>query len=802
VIGRRIAHYEILALLGKGGMGEVYRARDTRLAREVALKILPAAPAADPHRRARFQTEARALASLNHPHVVHIYSVEEAEGVDFLTMELVEGQGLDRLLAAGPLPPARVLAIGAAVAEALDAAHRRGVIHRDLKPANVVVDGEDRVKVLDFGLAKLLAPPVDDADETRMLLTREGTIQGTLPYMAPEQIRGGSVDARSDLFSLGVLLHEMATGSRPFTGATPPELISAILRDAPAPLAPTPADLPEAFATVVRRCLEKEPAQRPRSAREVADALAALRHGSAAVPPGATSVARGSRGQRSARWSRPAAFLLIALIALLGSWQIRSGCAPRSAQGAMAVLPFLDRNEDPDTAYLSEGITESLILRLSEIDALPVMSRHSVARFKDADRDVQAIGRLLGVDLVLAGHLELREDRLVVGVELVDVDDGRQIWGDRFDRPMTDLLTIEREIVDRLSEELRLQLSPRVVRRLEAMDVVDPQAYNLYLKGRYFLWGTSDDGAYRAQEYFQKALEISPLLAPAWAGLGDAYVTQAWLNSAERDVIVPRAKAALERAMEIDPDLGEAHVLDGAIKLWFDWDWSGAETAFRRALELQPGSDLAHREYGSFLCIMGRMEEALRETRTAQTLDPLSVIATHEVAFTLMMMGRYREAAAEFQKALELNPTWLWGNIKLGRTYTLLGEIDRALACADRADALLDGEPASPLAENWLSVIHLAAGDSTRARESLRRLEEKAKTGYVDPVVLAIFHYDLGEHEAAILLLEQGYASRSPLMVFLDLDRIRFLPAIASDPRFEDLHRRMAFPVPDPSPGA
>ena len=814
-MGTTIGHYEVLEKLGAGGMGEVYRARDTKLGRDVALKMLPAELAADPARVERLTREARAVAGLNHPNIVTIHSIEESDGRHFITMERVSGKTLDRHIGREGLPLEQLFDIAAALAEALAAAHDVGVVHRDLKPTNVMVGDDGRPKILDFGLAKQLPPPRaagTSALDTEPLLTREGTVMGTLPYMSPEQLQGSIVDARSDIFSLGVMLYEMATGRRPHAGNSDADLISAILRDAP-PLPTSVRDeLPQDLDRLVTRCLEKDPARRVQTSRDVFNELTALRASlRSPTPPGARPAAHRS-GRERRRTPAVLGGIAVALLAVAVGWQARSGCAPPTHEQGVAVLPFANSSDDPDSEYLSAGITESLINRLSEVSDLKVMSRHSVARFKDTDTDPRAAGRQLGVGSVITGYLDVRGDKLVVGAELLDVDDGRQVWGNRFERNRSDLLTVEREIATRISEHLRLKLSERstqaesgtqaqpgaqhAVERAAAASAIDPEAYDLYLRGRYLMLGTSDDGPSRAQEYFRQAIEREPRFALAYAGLGESYVNQAWLSSRDREHTVPQAKAALDRALQLDDKLCEAYVLAGEIELYFDWDFEAAAAAYRRAIELKPESDLAHREYASYLALLGRFDESIEEARYAQKLDPLSVYASHQLGYNLLVAGRLREAAVEFEKAIDLNPNWVWGNIKLGMTYALMGKHAKASAAAKRADELLGDERGSPLAQDWLAAIALLGGDPTRAQETLAGLMAQADSAFVEPVALADIHYRLGDYDRMLDLLETGFEMRSPVMVYLVLQRPMIWKNVADDPRYLSLIERMGFPRP------
>ena len=772
--GTRLGTYEIVVPLGAGGMGEVYRARDLRLGREVALKVLPADVATHPERLARFEREARTVAALSHPNIVVLHSVEDDGDIRFLTMELVEGQSLDQLVTPGGLPIARLVEIGISLADALTSAHEKGIIHRDLKPANVMVNREGRVKVLDFGLAKLAGegaePGLDSTQAPTVAspLSSPGLVVGTVPYMAPEQIRGEVVDGRSDLFALGIILYELAAGRRPFTGASPADVSSAILRDTPEPLPNIRPDLPADFERIVSRCLEKNPRDRFQTALDVCNELRRAGHA-----PGS--------GERA------------------------GPVTPASREiASIAVLPFVNRSALAEDEYFSDGLADELLNRLVKTRGLRVSARASSFHFKGKNVPLAEVGRALNVTTLLDGSVRKAGDRVRISVQLMRASTGDHLWSETYDRKFDDIFAVQDDIAQSVVTELRATLlgeSPDPPSGASSHAGLtaglkegscDPESYDLYLRGRY-LFGASVDGPVRAQEMFRHAIERSPRFALAYSGLGESYVAQSWLSSRDRDVTVSQAKGALTKALALDDRLCEARVLAGQIKLYFDWDWAGAESEFRLALELNPGSDLAHREYGSYLSLMGRFDEGLEAARRAQSLDPLSVNATHEVGYQLLALGRLAEAAAEFQKAIDLNPTWTWGNIKLGTTYSLMGEHEKAMACVRRADELMGGSPGTPLTQAWLGAIASVAGDTARAHDTLVRLDEQSRSGYVDPLVLAWIQYALHDHDAMFASLERAHDVRSPLMVFL-LQIRRFLwREVAADARYEELIRRMGF---------
>jgi TolB-like protein/Tfp pilus assembly protein PilF len=780
--GVRLGTYEILGPLGAGGMGEVYRAKDLRLGREIAIKVLPAELASNNDRIARFEREARTVAGLNHPNIVTLFSVEDEDGLRFLTMELVEGETLSTFVSPGGLPLPQLLGLAIPLTEALVAAHEKGVIHRDLKPGNVMVTREGRLKVLDFGLSKIeiSTGPTHGLADTKSLeapATAAGQVLGTVPYMSPEQLRGEVVDARSDLFALGIILYELTTGRRPFTGTNLADISSAILRDAPVPARSLRNGLPPELDRIIDRCLDKNPRDRIQTARDVCNELCrASNHGEAGAMIHAPTPGP-------------------------------SYAAPRPNVGpSVAVLPFVNRSGDAENGYFSDGLAEELLNVLTKIRGLRVAARASSFHERLKGATIAEVGRALNVATVLDGSVRKAGNRVRIGVQLVNASDGYHLWSDTYDRTLDDVFAVQDDIAQSVVMELRRALldegmgSPRSDQaRAEVTAVVrgrrtNPEAYDLYLRGRHLL-ASSDDGPARAQEMFRRAVELAPTFAPAYAGLGEAYVLQSWLSSRDRGETVSKARGALARAMALDDRLSEARVLSGQIRLYFDYDWSGAEEDFLHATALDPGSDVAHRECGSFLSLVGRYEEGLDEARKAQALDPLSVNATHEVGYELLTLGRLDEAAAEFRKAIDLNPTWIWGDIKLGMTYAMAGSHEMSMACARRADELLNGRSGSPLAQSWLATIEFKAGLPERAYATLRRLEDESKSAYVDPFAIAGLHYYMGNHDAMFEQLERGLELRSPAMVFvLQVGRFLFREASA-DPRYKSLIERMKFPT-------
>jgi serine/threonine protein kinase/tetratricopeptide (TPR) repeat protein len=793
MIGKKILHYQILEKLGEGGMGVVYLAEDTRLHRNVAIKFLPQTVTTNSESRERFKKEARAAAALNHPNIATIHAIEEVEDQIFIVMEYVEGQELKDLVRVHhdlPMPVEDCIAYTTQIAEGLQAAHEKGIVHRDIKSSNIMITEKGQVKIMDFGLAKV---------GEGMQLTREQSTLGTAPYMSPEQLRGNQVDQRSDIWSLGVVFYEMVTGNLPFRGDYEQAVIYAIVNEDFDDIQNYRFNINPLFVKVIKQALQKNPEHRY---QQVSEILIDLKTGMgknlsdlSKSPDNLQPDSRPGLDHRKGNFNR-SIYISLALIAglIIFMFGYFLFFANSGSIDSMAVLPFLNVSGDTNIEYLSDGVTASLINRLSELSNLKVMSRHSVVRFKDNNEGPRVAGRMLGVQAVVAGQLDLLDEKLIVDVELLNVKDGRQLWGDRFERGRTDILTIEGEIVKRISQRLKVKLAGEEELNQIQDDAIDPLAYDLYLRGRYIMLGTSDDGPARAQEFFRQAIEREPRFALAYAGLGESYVIQAWLSSRNRGDMVPLSKAALKKAIKLDATLSEVHILAGEIALYFDWDWIAADASYRRAIELNHGSDLAHREYGNYLLLMGHTEEAIAEARIAQSLDPLSVYASHQLGYSLLTVAKYSEAAAEFRKAIDLNPTWIWGNIKIGLTYALMNDCESATAAMRRADELLAGKPGSPLAQSWRAQIAYQCGDENRIRETLDRLKNKAKTTFVDPIAIADMYASLGESDSLFTYIKKGYDVRTPLMVFMLLESKSLWKEYADDPRFVELINRMNFP--------
>ena len=757
--GTLLGPYEILAPLGAGGMGEVYRARDERLGRDVAIKVLPAGFSEGEEHKTRFEREARLLAAVNHPGIAAIYSFEEIPSSSssspsrrVLVMELLEGETLRARLDAGPVPLKEALDLALQAARALSAAHRKGVVHRDLKPENLFVTKDGHLKILDFGLARRDAPAgrnglTGAATATRH--TEPGAVMGTVGYMSPEQVRGEPADARSDLFSLGAVLFEMLAGRRAFRRETAAETLTAILREEPPEISPSSPQIPPAVAAVVRGCLEKEPGRRIPSAEDLALRLRAL--------------VESSGGSGSTRTRR------------------------KNVIDSVAVLPFVNEGGDAEQEYLGDGITERLIDTLSQLPKLRVMARSTVFRFKGEGADPLSAGRALDVRAVLTGRLLRSGDTLRVSAELVDVASGFRLWGASVERPARGLLEVEDVIAREICAHLRFKLTAPEKKRVARRHTHDPEAYQSYLRGRFFWNKWTPDGMRAAIRLYEEAIARDPSYALAWGGIADAWSVLGNIKAVPPPEAFPLAKSAALKALELDPNLSEAHASLGFVRRFFDWEWSSAEAEFRSAVRLNPGYATGRRWYGQFLSGMGRHDEAIAEVKHALDLDPLSVIIHTALGDVYFYARRYDEAIAITRKALELDPGFSAGQSDLARALEHAGRVDEAIRAYERAVALAGGSTADPSV--GLANAFAAAGRRDEAFAVLDELKRRRGRQYVSPWGLASVCARLGEREAALDWLERAYDERDSTLVWLKVHP-RF-DALRSEPRFAALVRRM-----------
>jgi serine/threonine protein kinase/tetratricopeptide (TPR) repeat protein len=776
--GTNVAHYRIVSRLGAGGMGDVYLAQDTKLDRAVALKILPAEVADDQGRMRRFVQEAKAASALSHPNVAHIYEIGEADGVHFIAMEYVEGRPLRDKIGGQSLEAGEILDLGTQIADALDEAYSKGVTHRDIKPANIMVTPRGQVKVLDFGLAKVTRPHAPNAtgETETQAATDPGVVLGTVHYMSPEQALGRDVDHRSDIFSLGVVLYEMATGRLPFSGSTPAETLSRILQAQPEAMARLNYSVSPELERIVRKCLEKERERRYQSARELVVDLRNLKRdsdsGSAAISVGQS---------RSLLWV--ALSILATALAVVVAYVWLGRGEPIES---LAVLPFVNVGGDPGTEYLTDGITENLINSFSQLPRLRVVPRSLAFSYKAREVDPRKVGRDLNVRAVLMGRVVQRGDGLNVQAELVDVTEVSQLWGRQYSRKFSDILTIQEEIAREVSAKLRLRPTVEQNKRLAKRSTENTEAYQAYLKGRYYWNRRTEQTLKRAVEYFQQAIDKDPDYALAYAGLADCYaVYTSYQVEAPRESGT-KARTAAIQAVKIDETLAEPHASLGMTLMQYDWDWAGAEREFQRSIELDPKYPTAHIWYGIYLGSTGRAEQAVASHRRAQQLDPLSLIINTGAGWELYFARRHQEAIEQIRKTLEMDPTFARGHWFLGLAYEQEAMYREAIAEFQKAFDLSEG---SPSMLGTLGHAYALSGNREKARQALAHLQELSKRRYVPPFDPAVIYAGLGDKERAFEWLEKAFEDRSWGMVRLKVDP-RF-DRLHADPRFASLLRRM-----------
>jgi serine/threonine-protein kinase len=792
--GTRLGAYQILSPLGSGGMGEVYRAMDTRLGREVAVKVVSGHLRDDPNALARLEREARTVAALSHPNIVALYDVGRENGTVFAVMELLEGEPLNRYLATGDISWRRAVEIAASVADGLASAHGKGLVHRDLKPANIFITKDELVKLLDFGLAKQdpFRSTLQTGRSTAAGETEPGAILGTVGYMSPEQVRGERADQRTDIFSLGCVLYEMLTRRRPFGGDTPAETLAAILRDQPSELGATGRQVTARVAAVVRRCLEKNPDHRFQSARDLAFALRESLNDSqtATSSAGPGSINTGIR-------RRPVLVTAAVLISLgAAAWfgaRARSLLVPDGGGRirSLAVLPLANLSGDAGQEYFADAMTEELTTRLAQLGNWRVTSRTSVMGYRGTRKKSTEIARELAVDAILEGSVIREGSRVKITAQLIDGRTDRHLWADTYERELESVLAIQDDVARAVAREVNVTLTPEENARLAATTRhVLPAAYDAYVRGRY-AWDKRNESDLRdAIRFFQESIDADPTYAPAYAGLADCYGQLGYGSFVSPEDAFPRARAAARKALELDPALAEAHASLGYALMYYDWNFSGAEAEFKRALELNPNSAIAHQWYAYLLTAMERpLRDADREIATAKNLDPLSVPINIDRAYILYYYGRNEDALRSVRLALEMNPKYAPAYFWLGRIYTSDGRYADAEAALQQIGPLRTWTPAMA-AQGYL---YAKSGQPHEARNVLAEFDELLRHGrYASSYAIAVIYAGLGDRERAFAYLDLAYRERSHWLVWLKRDP-RWND-VRSDGRFQALVRKIGLP--------
>jgi len=833
--GARLGRYEIKSQLGAGGMGEVYLAQDTKLDRKVAVKILPADLAANQDRMRRFVQEAKAAAALNHPNIAHIYEIGEADGTNFIAMEYIEGVTLREKIHQERTELTKLLRFLQHAAEGLAKAHTAGIVHRDLKPDNIMVTRDGHAKILDFGLAKLIEqPPMSGGDSSEVATavmpqhSTPGTVMGTIGYMSPEQAQGKTkeVDQRSDIFSFGCLLFEAATGKKPFAGDSVVKSLHMVIYEPVLPISDLNPSAPADLQRIVRRCLAKDPDERYQTIKDVAIELKELRRElqgagiDTTVPPpqkfgvppsgGIALDAQTLPPEGGTPNTHPAssaeylitevkqhklATVVVALMLVAGSiglglfWRARNSTAEGTIN-SIAVMPFQNRSADADTEYLSDGLAESLIYRLSQLPNLKVSPTSSVFRYKGKETDAQKIGNELGVSAVMTGRIVKRGENLTISVELVDVRNNKLLWGEQYERKMSELLTTQREIAAEITNKLQLKLSGEGEQKLAKKYTDSNEAYQLYLKGLFHFANRTKEDVQKAIGYFQQATKLDPNFALAYVGISQSYSmmpSYSYLNPKEA---FPPAKAAAQKALEIDPSLADAHGALATTFAAYDWNWVGAEREFKRAIELNPNVADIHYRYGLiYLIPAGRMDEAIREIKRALELEPLSIAMNANLAGAYMYARQNDRALEQARKTYDLEPNHITARVWLANVYESLGMYNEAIALSEQS---LKNHMSDQYFLLYSGYAYAKTGRRDKAEDAIKKLRDLEKNEPVDSYTFAMLYVGLGDKDKAIIELEKSFNERGYYVPLLSVDPL--MDPLRDDPRFAALIKRVGLP--------
>ena len=774
-------------------MGEVYLAQDTRLGRQVALKFLPLSFREDPERLRRFQNEARAASTLNHPNVATIYEIGEAENITFIAMEYIEGQTLDHRISGRTLIAGEIVNISIQVADALDDAHSHGVVHRDIKSSNIMITRREQVKVLDFGLAKVgsvSSPELSDLPTA--VKTAPGLVMGTVQYMSPEQAVGQMIDARSDIWSFGVVLYEMATGRKPFMGATAGETIEKIRHSQPEAIARFNYEIPLELERIIRKCLEKDRETRYQSARELMIDLKNLRRDmeSDAKPTPLIPTENKSK-------FRNRMLLLVAgvlTLSLVAAYNLTRREQPRAEIAnakikSIAVLPFKPLVAGSRDETLELGMADTLITKLSNIRHVDVRPISAVRKYTGLEQDAIAAGRDQQVDAVLDGVIQRSGDQVRVSVRFLRVDNGSQLWSGQFQEHMTQIFAVQDSISERVASALALTLAGGERQQLTKHHTENAEAYELYLKGRFQMSRLTDDGFLKGRDYFHQAIGLDSNYALAHAALADSYVVLGGWNVATPNDTFPKARDAALRALQLDPSLGEPHATLAMVSFAFDWDWKAAEQEFKRALDLNPNYPDAHQMYSYYLTAMKRFDESLAQMQRAKELDPASLSKLAGIGEILNYMGRTDEAIEQFEKCLELDPNSGFAHWSLGNVYIHKQMYEQAISQYKKAIPLSGSSPDEP---STLAYAYAKSGRRKQALETIEELLKRSERSYMSSTLIATTYAALGDHDKALKFLHMAINQRDGVLPFTNVDPI--FADLRSDGRYAEILRRVGLP--------
>jgi len=746
LVGKTISHYRIEEILGSGPMSTVYKARDLKLERYAALKFLSPQHTVDDSETERLIQEAKTTSALEHPNICTIYEIDEVEGQVFIAMAFYEGQTLEVRLSRGPMSISDAVEIITAVSQGVAKAHEKGIVHRDLKPANIMITTDEVVKILDFGIAKLIY---------QKSKTKSGIIMGTPGYLAPEQAKGDNIGPYTDIWALGIMFYEMLSGDLPFSGDTDISLIYSIVNDRPIPLAQFNEEIPQRFEGFIHRLIEKEPANRFQSVSEMLTELQNL-------------------SEDRADFS---------------TVRMKASDLKLEVTPSIGVLPFLDMSPNKDQEYFCDGLTEEIISTLSRVEGLRVVSRMSSFQFKGKEFDLRQIGQQLNVRSVLEGSIRKAGKRVRISVQLTNISDGFLLWSEQFEREIKDIFQIQDEISQAIVKTLRIKLIGQQEKTLYKNYTDNVEAYSDYLKGRYHWNKRTADALKKGIEHFNQAIEKDPQYAPAFAGLADTYIILGLYGTLVPKFVMPKAKAAAVKALEIDRDLAEAHASLGCIQSVYDWDWKGAEEQFQKAIELNPNYAIAHHWYAiNYLTPHGRFDEAIKEIEIALDLDPISLVINTTVGLVHYYAGQYDDATSIFLKTLEVEPNFAMAHFFLGQTYTRKQMFEAALTEFEAANKLFGGSTNMQATYGMASAL---AGEKDKALEILNRLNDELKEKYVSAYDLAMIHAGLGDNNEALHWLQQALAEHSYLLIYLNVDPV--LENLRNDKRFKKIQAEMKF---------